>query len=180
MQTSPHSLARTLRIRLELLLKVVCVVLIAALTVCIVWGVVSRSLGSSIGWYDEAVSTLLVWLSYSGAALAVHHGAHLGFDSLADALGVRARTALFVLTESLFIAFFVVLGWAGFEVIWVLRGETLTSLPWIPVSVAQSIIPLFSVAIIVSECLMLPEKWAAARNPRGRPAQHSESAERLT
>ncbi|MEP7328211.1 MAG: TRAP transporter small permease subunit [Betaproteobacteria bacterium] len=148
------------------------------MTIAIVWAVLSRKLGASVGWYDELVSVLLVWVSYSGATLAVLHGAHLGFDTLADALGLRARLALLVLREGLFFAFFATLGWAGFEVVRMLRGDTLTSLPWVPVSLTQAIIPVASALLIISEVLTIPEKWAAERKPKG-AKHHAEEAERL-
>ncbi len=159
-------------------LRSACVVLMAALTIAIVWAVLSRKLGASVGWYDELVSVLLAWVSFIGASLAVLHGAHLGFDNIADALGVRARLGLLVLREGLFFAFFATLGWAGLGVIRMLRGDTLTSLPWIPVSLTQAIIPIACALLIISEFLMLPEKWAAESAPKS--AKHeAEEKERL-
>ena len=40
------------------------------------------------------------------------------------------------------IAFFVLLGWVGAWILPVLATDTLVSLPWIPMSVVQSVIPI--------------------------------------
>ena len=51
------------------------------------------------------------------------------------------------------IGFFLVIAWYGWEVIVILAGDRLTSLPWVPVWFTQSVIPIGSVLIALAEAL---------------------------
>src|SRR3989442_6243221 len=46
---------------------------------------------ASLSWYDEFASSLLVWLSFYGAVVATYRGRHIGFETLAERRGARAR-----------------------------------------------------------------------------------------
>jgi TRAP-type C4-dicarboxylate transport system permease small subunit len=73
------------------------------------------------------------------------------------------RLPLAILAEAFVFAFFVVLGWIGCSVLEVLAGDTLVSLPWISVAVAQSVIPISSVLFVIAEALVLPDVLREAR-----------------
>jgi TRAP-type C4-dicarboxylate transport system permease small subunit len=60
----------------------------------------------------------------------------------------------------LVIGFFVILGWAGLEVVILLAGDGLISLPWVPVQLTQSVIPVGSALFILAELLSIPDEWA--------------------
>jgi TRAP-type C4-dicarboxylate transport system permease small subunit len=65
------------------------------------------------------------------------------------------------LSEVLVIAFFVLLAWAGWEVLQVLEGDALVSLTWVPVQFTQSVIPIGACLFIVCELISLPGYWRA-------------------
>jgi TRAP-type C4-dicarboxylate transport system permease small subunit len=132
-------------------------VLMGALAVVVVLGVGFRKAGASLVWYDEVASILLAWLTYYGAALAALHRAHIGVPTLVDRLSGIRRTAVVVLAEACVITFFAVLAFAGFRVLSVLGGTSLVSLPWVPMSIAQSAIPIGAVLFIAAQLLSLPD-----------------------
>ncbi|MGC1817955.1 MAG: TRAP transporter small permease [Casimicrobiaceae bacterium] len=129
--------------------------LMVVLAVEVTLGVVFRFSGHSLDWYDEVASVLLAWLTFYGAALASLKRAHIGCPELVDALPWRWRRAAGILVQLLVIAFFVLLGAVGAWIMPVLATDSLTSLPQVPMSVVQSVIPISSVLIIISESLHL-------------------------
>ncbi len=151
---------------LERALEFACMFFMSALVVIIVWAVLSRKFGASLTWYDEVVPIMLAWLSYFGASLAALKRGHLGFPGLVQVAPPNVRLILLVFVEVLVIAFFVILAWSGWQIIIIIAGDTLTSLPWVHMSVTQSIIPIGAVLFIVAELLTLPDEWRAAREGR--------------
>jgi len=144
-------------------LEWVLIALMVALTVIVIVAVVYRKSGASLSWYDEIASVMLAWITYYGAALAALRRRHIGLDSLLLMLPLPARMWATALAEVLVLAFFALLAWAGFEVVQVLRGDTLVSLRWMPVQLTQSVIPIGAVLFIVAELLSLPFYWRAVR-----------------
>jgi TRAP-type C4-dicarboxylate transport system permease small subunit len=157
----------TLRRAFEGLLAAVVGGLLVALAAIVVVAVVYRKAGHSLVWYDEVASVLLAWLTYYGAALAALKRAHIGFGGFVDSLAPRPRLAAVLFAEACVIGFFALLAWVGWRVLGVLDGIYLISLPWVPVLVTQSVIPIGAVLFILAELLTLPE---ALR--RGRAAPH--------
>jgi TRAP-type C4-dicarboxylate transport system permease small subunit len=145
-------------------LEWVLIALMVALTVIVIVAVVYRKSGASLSWYDEIASVMLAWITYYGAALAALRRRHIGLDSLLLMLPLPARMWATALAEALVLAFFALLAWAGFEVVQVLRGDTLVSLRWVPVQLTQSVIPIGAVLFIVAELLSLPFYWRAVRD----------------
>lgn len=137
-----------------------------ALAVVVVVGVVFRKAGASLVWYDEVASLMLAWLTYYGAALAALHRGHIGMPTLVNRLSGSARKAVVLVGEACVLSFFVVLAGAGVRVLSVLGGTTLVSLPWLPMAVAQSVIPIGAVLFIAAQLLSLPQVLAGP-GPQG-------------
>lgn len=160
------SALRLIRGALEFALAVFSVLLITAMFVLVMFAVVYRELGASLTWYDEVATILLAWLTYFGAAYAALKRAHLGSPEVLRALPPKLRLPLFVLSEVLVVSFFLILGWAGLEVVILLAGDTLISLPWVPVQLTQSIIPIGAVLFVVAQLLSIPDEWSYLRHGR--------------
>ncbi len=135
-----------------------CITLLAALTILVVTAVTVRKMGASFSWYDEVASVMLAWITYYGAALAALKRAHLGFPTLVAVMPPGVRLPLVILTETLVIGFFAMVTWFGYQVIVILHGDTLISLPWVPVALTQSVIPIAGALFIIAELLTVPER----------------------
>lgn len=142
---------------LEQLLEWILIILMVGLTAIVVIAVIYRKLDASLSWYDEIASIGLAWITYYGGALAVLKRKHIGFDSVLLAIPMPARMVATWIAELVFFAFFILLAWAGWEVLQVLEGDSLVSLTWVPVQLTQSVIPIGAVLFILCECLTLPD-----------------------
>lgn len=146
-----------LRNGIERILEVWLVLLIATLTVVVVLAVIWRKAGASFVWYDEVGSILLAWITYYGAALAALKRGHIGFDGLLLALPYRWRIAAAIVGEIVVFTFFALLAWSGWRILQVVSDMHLISLPAVPVTITQSVIPIGAVLFILCEALSLPE-----------------------
>jgi TRAP-type C4-dicarboxylate transport system permease small subunit len=138
------------------------VFLLAAIAILVLAGVALRKLGVPLVWYDEGASILLAWLTYYGAALAALRRAHIGFPGLVNALPPRPRVAAVWFAEIAVLAFFALLTIYGFEVLRILGGDTMVSLP-VPTTLTQSVIPVGGALFIVAQLLSFPEVLRQAR-----------------
>jgi len=152
-----------LRRGLDKLLEVVAALLMVALSLLIIMGFLFRAAGYALSWYDEIASIGLCWLTYYAGALAALRGAHIGFPGIVNTLPAGLRLAVTLVAEAIVIFFFGVLAVTGLEVLQILEGSTLVSLPAVSLQITQSVIPITAVLFIVAELLRLPEVIAAAR-----------------
>jgi TRAP-type C4-dicarboxylate transport system permease small subunit len=150
---------RTVARGLERVLEWFLMFQMVALTAVVVYAVLMRKAGASQIWYDEVASIQLAWITYYGSALAALKRKHIGFDGVLLAMGERWRRPAIFLSEGLTILFFVLMTWAGWEVVTILRGMNLESLPWVPVSFTQSVIPIGGALFIVATLLSFPEYY---------------------
>lgn len=140
----------------ELFLQIASIALLFGLSLVVVLAVIYRMIGASLIWYDEIASVLLAWLTYYGAALAALKRGHLGFSNLFLVLPPKVRNIAFWLAEIAIIGFFLVIGWGGWYVLGIFGEETLVSLPWIPLSFTQSVIPVGALLFIMAELFSIP------------------------
>ena len=148
------------------LLEWAVVVLMIVLAVEVTLGVVFRFVGSSLAWYDEVASVLLAWVTFYGSALASVRRAHIGCPELVERMPWPARRLAGIVAQVLVIAFFALLGGVGVWITPILATDTLVSLPWIPMSVVQSVIPISAALIIVAEVTHLMDLFITKRPPR--------------
>src|SRR6266511_3486042 len=95
-----------LRWRYERLLEWIVIALMAVLAAEVTVGVVFRSFGASLVWYDEVASILLAWLTFYGSALAAAKRSHIGCPEVIALLPPGARVAARVIASILVIGFF--------------------------------------------------------------------------
>ena len=147
----------------EKILETIAIVLMVALATEVTLGVVFRTIGESLVWYDEIASILLAWVTYYGAALAALKRAHLGVPELVRALPPPLRVVAAVFAEASVIGFFALMAWVGVAVLDVLATDNLVSLPEVSVVYTQSVIPIAAVLFVIAELLVLPEVLREAR-----------------
>lgn len=138
------------------------VVLMAALASEVTLGVLFRTFGDALVWYDEVAAILLAWITFYGSALASVKRAHIGCPEVMAFLPSRLKFVFRVIAEVLTIGFFLVMGWMGYQVLGVLDTDNLISLPSIPVSWVQSVVPISAVLIVLAELITLPRVLANA------------------
>ena len=151
----------------EVALEWLVIVLMAVLFLEVTLGVLYRTFGEALVWYDEVASILLAWLTFYGSALASVKRAHIGCPEVVALMPPRAKLAFRVLAEVLTIGFFLLMGIMGYRVLGVLEGDTLVSLPSVPIAWVQSVVPISSVLIVAAELVTLP---AVLRNALRGPA----------
>jgi TRAP-type C4-dicarboxylate transport system permease small subunit len=151
------------RRRYERLLEWIVIALMATLAVEVTVGVLFRTFGAALVWYDEVASILLAWLTFYGSALAAAKRAHIGCPEVIAMMPPRARVAARAVADVLVIAFFVLLGWTGYTILGVLATDNLVSLPEVSVAYTQSVIPISAALIVLAELLTLPEALARAK-----------------
>ena len=149
------------------LLEWVVAALMIVLAVEVMAGVAFRFANHSLIWYDEVASVLLAWLTYYGSALASVRRAHIGCPELVDKFPWRTRRAFNIVAQILVIVFFLLLGVVGLYVLPVLATDHMVSLPWVPISVVQSVIPISAALIVVAEFTHLVD-LVVARDPPSR------------
>jgi TRAP-type C4-dicarboxylate transport system permease small subunit len=143
-------------------LEWIVIVLMAILFIEVSLGVIYRTIGVSLVWYDEVASILLAWLTFYGSALASVKRAHIGCPELVDLAPPRARAVVRIIAQLATIAFFLLMGWMGYTVLGVLEGDRLVSLPEVPVAWVQSVVPISAVLIVLAELITLPGVVAAS------------------
>jgi TRAP-type C4-dicarboxylate transport system permease small subunit len=130
-----------------------------SLSITVLLGVCFRWAGHSLVWYDEIAGIQLAWITYFGSAYASLKGLHIGMPTLIKVFPKDIRKILFILSKIIIFLFFLVLTYYGTKVIIILRGDTLVTLDWIPQSFVQSVIPVSSLLIIISEFLFYKEAY---------------------
>lgn len=151
----------------KLLLEGIVILIMVSLTVIVLVAVIYRKAGDSLSWYDEVASVLLAWLTYYGAALAAIQREHIGFAGVIQAMKPAVRIPFVIISEIIILAFFALLAWVGFDVLVILKGDTLISLPNIPTRLTQSVIPIGAILFFIAEVLGLPELLKKAARPDG-------------
>jgi TRAP-type C4-dicarboxylate transport system permease small subunit len=147
----------------EKLLEVIVIVLMVALAAEVTVGVLFRTFGAALVWYDEVASILLAWLTFYGSALAAAKRSHIGCPEVVATMPPAMRVFLRIVVEALVIGFFVVVAWVGYSILDVLATDNLVSLPAVSVKYTQSVIPIGAALIVLAELLTLPAVLAEAR-----------------
>jgi TRAP-type C4-dicarboxylate transport system permease small subunit len=155
----------------EAVLAAFCVLLMVSLFVLVIVAVAYRQAGASLTWYDEVATVILAWLTYYGSALAALKRGHLGSPEVMRRIRASLRLPLFVIGETLVIVFFIVLAWAGLEVVILLEGDRLISLTWVPVQLTQSVIPIGALLFVVAQLMSIPDEWRRLGGEAGLPTE---------
>jgi len=129
--------------RLVTLIEWWAVCLLAGLVIIVCLGVFFRYvLNSSLTWYDEFASYMLVWLTFYGTVVADYQRRHIGFDLLVNKLAPPARKVVDVAAELAVLGFQFVLLYYGWELTRRMGDETAISLPWVKVTWISSVLPI--------------------------------------
>jgi TRAP-type C4-dicarboxylate transport system permease small subunit len=118
---------------------------IVAMSLIVPWGVFARYvLGSGSSWPEPIAIMLMVIFSFLGGAAAYRAGAHIAVQMLTASLPRPLQKAAELLSD------LVMLAVCGFIVVWGTNlcigtwGQSLDTLPWMPVGVTYAALPLGS------------------------------------
>lgn len=162
----------SIRQRFEQFLRGVVLFLMVSLAGVVLIGVIFRKAGTSLVWYDEVASILLAWLTFYGASLAALNRAHIGFPKLVEAVtSQKVRSGLLIVRTVIVGGFFIVVAWAGWRLLEVLEGTMLVSLPWVPATLTQSVIPVGALLFVVAEIISTTDLLRDLRSRRGGTAR---------
>ncbi|EMH79967.1 TRAP-type C4-dicarboxylate transport system, small permease protein [alpha proteobacterium HIMB114] len=140
-------------------LEFVLFAMMVAMATVVILGVSFRWAGHALTWYDEVASMQLAWLTYYGSAYAALKGGHISVPSILKSFPLHIRKPLFFLSKLFVYSFFILLTYYGFKVMFIVQGETLTTLDWFPQPLAQSVIPVASILFILSETLNFKDSY---------------------
>jgi TRAP-type C4-dicarboxylate transport system permease small subunit len=154
--------------RLVALIEWWAVLLLAAMVVLVCLGVFFRYvLNSSLTWYDEFASYLLVWLTFYGTVVADYRRRHIGFELLVDKLPPRPRKLVDVVAEVAVLGFQFVLFYYGWVLMERMGDETAISLPWVKVSWISSVLPLSGALLLLISATRLAGILRGKTNRQG-------------
>ncbi len=136
---------------LEWLVGILMVVLFLEVTA----GVVFRTLGHPLVWYDEVASMLLAWLTFYGSALASFKRGHIGCPEIIDMMPWGMRRAFSIFAQIVVIGFFALVGTMGAMILPILATDSMSSVPSITMDILQSVIPISAALILIAEVMTL-------------------------
>lgn len=144
------------------------VCLLAGLVVVVCLGVFFRYvLNSSLVWYDEFASYMLVWLTFYGVVVADFQRRHIGFDLVVNKLAPLARKAVDVVAELAVLGFQFVLFYYGWVLTERMGDETAISLPWVKVTWITSVLPITGGLLLLISFTRLVGMLSGRTNKQG-------------
>lgn len=119
------------------------VLLLVLMVVLVALGVFFRYvLESSLAWYDEFASYLLVWLTFYGAVTASYRNRHIAFEMVVNRLMPQTRRRVNIVAELFVLTFQLVLFYYGWLLMQRMGDETAVSLPWVKMGWIYSVLPI--------------------------------------
>ena len=142
--------------------------LLAAMVVIVCWAVFTRYvLNSSLVWYDEFASYLLVWLTFFGAVVADYQRRHINFDLLVNKLEPTARRVVDIVGELAVLGFQFVLFYYGWILTEKMGDETAISLPWIRIGWVTAVLPIAGALMLLLSLARLVALLSGRTIPKG-------------
>jgi len=124
-------------------LEVYCAILMVGMAVIVLTGVWYRYVPQrALSWYDEFAEFLLVWLTFYGSVLATQRDAHIGFETLTDALPPPLRRAVAVFAEIVVLLIQAALFYYGLLLAQAAAFDTAVSIRAVRLSWIYSAIPI--------------------------------------
>lgn len=127
------------------------IVMVALLTLVVLWGVLTRfCFGKQASYTDELARMLLIWVSMFGGALAFGMKAHLGVDYFVGKMHPAARKLLSLvvqlITMAVAVTVFIIGGWVLARA---QLGQQLPTMPWLSRGIVYASIPLSGFFIVL-------------------------------
>jgi TRAP-type C4-dicarboxylate transport system permease small subunit len=154
--------------RLVALVEWWAVCLLAAMAALVCIAVFFRYvLNSSLTWYDEFASYLLVWLTFYGCVVVDYRRRHIGFELVVDKLRPGARKVVDLVAELAVLGFQWVLFYYGWILTERMGDETAISLPWVKVTWINSVLPVSGALLVLISVARLIRLLSGRTNKQG-------------
>jgi TRAP-type transport system small permease protein len=124
-------------------------------------------LNSSLSWYDEFASFLLVWLTFYGAVVASYRRRHIGFEVVVDRFIPSTRKIVELIAESCVLGFQAVLFYYGWQLMQKMGDETTVSLVSVKMRWIYSVLPITGGLMFVISLMRLVSIAAGSENGKG-------------
>ena len=140
-----------MRESLDKILEWILVILMALMTLDVLWGVFTRYiLGSQASWTEELARYLLIWIGILGAAYASGKHLHLSIDLFPDSLSGTQKQRLMVVINLLVIFFVIaamIIGGSRLVYVTSYLGQESAALEW-PLAAVYTVMPLSGIIIV--------------------------------
>jgi TRAP-type C4-dicarboxylate transport system permease small subunit len=165
--------------RLVTLIEWWAVCLMVAMTAIVCFGVFFRYvLNSSLVWYDEFASYLLVWLTFYGCVVVDYQRRHIGFDLFVNKMAPGVRRAVDIVGELAVLGFQFVLFYYGWILTEKMGDESAISLPWVKVTWISSVLPITGgLLLLISGWRLIGMLSGRTNKERGHGAWSGSSSE---
>ncbi len=118
---------------------------IALMSLIVPWGVFARYvLGSGSSWPEPIAIMLMVIFTFLGGAAAYRAGAHIAVQMLTSRLPPALQKAVAVLSDLVMLAVCLFIAVWGTKLCIGTWGQSLDTLPWMPVGLTYAALPLGS------------------------------------
>jgi TRAP-type C4-dicarboxylate transport system permease small subunit len=153
------------------------VFLLVLMVILVCLGVFFRYvLGSSLAWYDEFASYLLVWLTFYGAVAASYHNRHIQFGTVVERLMPNTRKKLAIIAELFVFAFQFVLLYYGWLLTQKMGDETAVSVVWVKMGWIYSALPITGAVMLLISVNRLFHLVSGKEHQKGAEAAWSGSS----
>ncbi len=153
------------------------VLLLFLMVAVVCFGVFFRYvLKSSLVWYDEFASYLLVWLTFYGAVVASYRRRHIGFEVVLNKFRPETRRIFDFISELFVLGFQVVLFYYGWQLVEKMGADTAISLPWVKMAWIYSVLPITGGLMLIISVMRLIDIALAKERERGDEAAWSGSS----
>ena len=126
------------------------VFLLVLMVVLVCLGVFFRYvLDSSLAWYDEFASYLLVWLTFYGAVTTSYQNRHIQFGTVVERLTPNTRKKFTIVAELFVFAFQFVLLYYGWLLTQKMGDESAVSVVWVKMGWIYSALPISGAVMLL-------------------------------
>ncbi|BCX17337.1 MAG: hypothetical protein KatS3mg117_1019 [Geminicoccaceae bacterium] len=126
------------------------ILLCAAVTAVVAIGVFWRYvLNDALSWSEEVAKFAMIWLTFTGAPLALVAGGHVAIEILPRLLPRRARHLLFAFVLLIVVAVLAMLVWRGTTFAWNARSQVAAMLGDVSMAWVFAAMPIGSAVMLV-------------------------------
>lgn len=143
--------------KLEKIMINILAIIFGIMVFAIFYQIVLRAFSKTNVWSEEITRYLFVWLSMLGSAVALRRGSHMQVDILIDLFPDKVKNAIEFLTNTLVIAFFLLIIIYGSNLVAMTYKQSSAGLgipmsyPYLALPVGGALMLLFTIEAIIKK-----------------------------